>query len=177
MGGSFFNSNSYLILPSNEYNSSSLLFTTFNRNFMDMKNAHSRTIMADRLVMVWMWMNGASARRISSHTGASISTVYRWIRRWHDEGTLETRPYCGRQMGTDKRNSLYSNYLHESRLPTTLTLLFPVLNSPSVVGSNFNSDSELDYLKMVSLLPYVCYTSPYYRKFNRKYRSLHRIQT
>lgn len=144
---------------------------------MVMKNAHRRTIMADRLVMVWMWLNGASARGISSHTGASISTVYRWIRRWHDEGTLQTRPYCGRQMVTDKRYSLCLDYLHELRLPTIPTLPFSVINSPSSVGSNFTSDSEVDCLKMDSLLHNICSTSPPYSMFNRKYRSLLRIQT
>lgn len=140
---------------------------------MEMKNAHSRTIMADRFVMVWMWLNGASARRISIHTGASISTVYRWIRRWHDEGTLETRPYCGIHMASDKRNSLYSDNLNELRLSTTPTLPFSVINFPSHAGTKFTSDSELDYLKMDLILHHICYTSPFYSRFNKKYNSLH----
>lgn len=151
----------------------------FLQNFMEMKNAHSRTIMADRLVMVWMWLNGASARRISSHTGASVSTVYRWIRRWNDEGTLETRPYCGRHFATvnRKRNSLCSDYSHEIRLPTTPNLPYSVINSSPFAGNNVNSGSGLGSTKMDPELHHICYTSPFYSRFNRKYNSLRVIQT
>lgn len=49
--------------------------------------------MAERARIVWLWLGGASARAISHQTGASLSTVYRWVRRWQEEGTVETKPY------------------------------------------------------------------------------------
>ncbi|KAK8384715.1 hypothetical protein O3P69_014351 [Scylla paramamosain] len=44
-----------------------------------------------------MWLGGKSARTISSETGTSICTVYRWIRRWREEGNVDSRPYRGKR--------------------------------------------------------------------------------
>lgn len=63
---------------------------------MDRRVNNIRTMKADRVKIVWMWLGGMSARKISCETGASICTVYRWIRRWQDEGNVDTRPYRGR---------------------------------------------------------------------------------
>ena len=41
--------------------------------------------------MVWLWIHGSSVRNISKRFGASPSTVYRWIRRWQDDGLLEDK--------------------------------------------------------------------------------------
>lgn len=49
-----------------------------------------------RARMVWMWVGGQSARSIARETGASVSTVYRWIRRWEQEGNVHTRPRVGK---------------------------------------------------------------------------------
>lgn len=49
------------------------------------------TVPEDRVRFVTLWMCGISARDIAENTGASVTTVYRWVRRWQDEGTLETR--------------------------------------------------------------------------------------
>ncbi|MPC77728.1 hypothetical protein E2C01_072192 [Portunus trituberculatus] len=43
--------------------------------------------------IVWLWLRGASAMAISQQTGVSLSTVYRWVRRWHEEGTVEARSF------------------------------------------------------------------------------------
>ncbi|KAG7162400.1 Glutamate receptor ionotropic, kainate 1-like 1 [Homarus americanus] len=50
-------------------------------------------VIATRAKIVWMWLTGMSARQISRKSGASVTTVYRWIRRWQEEGTVATRPY------------------------------------------------------------------------------------
>lgn len=49
-----------------------------------------------RARMVWLWVGGQSARSIARETGASVSTVYRWIRRWEQEGNVHTRPRVGK---------------------------------------------------------------------------------
>lgn len=49
-----------------------------------------------RAMLVWMWMNGLSACAIAKCMDTSISTVYRWIRRWRHEGNVENRPRRGR---------------------------------------------------------------------------------
>lgn len=55
--------------------------------------SNSPAVLAERTWIVWMWLEGSSARSISQQTGASLSTVYRWVRRWQDEGSVATRPY------------------------------------------------------------------------------------
>lgn len=55
--------------------------------------SNSPAVLAERTWIVWLWLEGASARSISQMTGASLSTVYRWVRRWQDEGSVATRPY------------------------------------------------------------------------------------
>lgn len=52
----------------------------------------SSAVIAERARIVWLWLGGESARSISQQTGASLSTVYRWIRRWQ-EGSIYTKPY------------------------------------------------------------------------------------
>lgn len=46
-----------------------------------MDREHYKTI---RGTIVRLWMAGLSTRVISWYTGASISTVYRWVRRWQE---------------------------------------------------------------------------------------------
>ncbi|KAK4323252.1 hypothetical protein Pmani_006034 [Petrolisthes manimaculis] len=53
----------------------------------------TQTLKSQRQLIIRMWLAGSSARVISRVTGISISTVHRWVRRWRDEGTIETRPY------------------------------------------------------------------------------------
>ncbi|XP_063885581.1 uncharacterized protein LOC135113884 [Scylla paramamosain] len=45
----------------------------------------------ERAGFVWMWVSGMSLRAIARCTGASVTTVYRWIRRWQREGHVLTR--------------------------------------------------------------------------------------
>lgn len=63
---------------------------------MDQRLGHRPAVMAERARIVWLWLGGASARAISHQTGASLSTVYRWVLRWQEEGTVETKPYYRR---------------------------------------------------------------------------------
>lgn len=60
---------------------------------MESRMSNSPAVMAERAKIVLLWLGGSSARSISQQTGASLSTVYRWIHRWQEEGSVETKPY------------------------------------------------------------------------------------
>lgn len=59
---------------------------------------------AERKMIVSLWLRGKSFRAIASESGKSLTTVCRWIRRWKQEGNLSTRPRaattCSFQRGT-----------------------------------------------------------------------------
>ena len=48
---------------------------------------------ARRIAIVQMWQKGIPIRNISNRTGSSVTTVYRWVRRWQEQGTVEAKPY------------------------------------------------------------------------------------
>lgn len=60
--------------------------------------AKAKSVTSDRKRIVWLWVAGFAARDIAKETGTSLSTVYRWIRRWEKEGTLVTRSQCDRRI-------------------------------------------------------------------------------
>lgn len=64
-----------------------------------MRNQSLNKIMLSvfRARMICLWLAGMSAREISCCTGASISTVYRWVRRWQAGGSVEAKHSRGRQ--------------------------------------------------------------------------------
>ncbi|KAG7159496.1 putative winged helix-turn-helix domain containing protein 12 [Homarus americanus] len=62
-----------------------------------MQRHHFRiTDLQDRAKFIWMWKDGFSVRMIANETGTSVTTVYRWIRRWQREGNLCTKTRSGR---------------------------------------------------------------------------------
>lgn len=67
-----------------------------------------------RARIVWMWLTGMSAREISVYTGASVSTVYRWVHRWNEERTLEERPNRGRPRKRVMQNNQASKFILRS---------------------------------------------------------------
>lgn len=46
-----------------------------------------------RARIVLMWINGVSPHEIAQKTETSVSTVYRWIRRWRRESNFTLRDY------------------------------------------------------------------------------------
>ena len=57
----------------------------------------------ERAGFVWLWAYGVPIRNIAVLSGTSITTVYRWIRRWQEEGHVNSRPKSGRmRLGTRK---------------------------------------------------------------------------
>lgn len=121
-------------------------------------------VVAERARIVWMWLLGVSARDISFQTGASISKVYRWIRRWQDTGTVETKTYR-RKSGAHSRahetgtvqamhltsllttesvpdtycHSVISHLAEKYRLPTTNSFKRSVFTSHSDMNAYYKS--------------------------------------
>ncbi|KAK3889346.1 hypothetical protein Pcinc_006663 [Petrolisthes cinctipes] len=58
---------------------------------MDRRRHFSKTILAERERFVRMWMCGLSFRSIAQLTGATATTVSRWVRRWYYEGSLYSK--------------------------------------------------------------------------------------
>lgn len=52
--------------------------------------------MAERMRFVLRWQNGQSARVIAEESGTSVATVCRWLRRWKNEGNINTKNKSGR---------------------------------------------------------------------------------
>lgn len=63
---------------------------------MESKNSRCTTNLAQRHKFVRLWLGGNSARAIAEQTGASATTVCRWIRRWKNEGHVSLRHRRGR---------------------------------------------------------------------------------
>ncbi|KAK3893555.1 hypothetical protein Pcinc_002620 [Petrolisthes cinctipes] len=57
------------------------------------KGTNIASVLFKRARIVQLWQKGVAVRNISRKTGASVTTVYRWIRRWKEEGTLKTKSY------------------------------------------------------------------------------------
>ncbi|XP_068216613.1 probable glutamate receptor [Palaemon carinicauda] len=51
----------------------------------------THTDMSERTRFIWMWASGLSVRDIARHTGSSVSTIYKWIRRWKKDGSIHTK--------------------------------------------------------------------------------------
>lgn len=62
------------------------------------------TSLAERARFVWLWQSGLSARAIAQENRTSVTTVFRWIRRWKREGNVYTKPRSGRPRSTIDTN-------------------------------------------------------------------------
>lgn len=70
---------------------------------MDKRRQSQQTDLSERQRLVRLWMRGMSCRAIARESGKSTTTVCRWIRRWHKEGNLETRPQTSRNYWFHRR--------------------------------------------------------------------------
>lgn len=59
---------------------------------MEKQVKRCRSRVSERTKIVWMWLQGVAARDIARLTGVSLTTVYRWVRRWEDQGTVQCHP-------------------------------------------------------------------------------------
>ncbi|XP_068250122.1 probable glutamate receptor [Palaemon carinicauda] len=60
---------------------------------MTRRSKTAQTSINERSKMIWMWLNGIRVRNISVSMGTSQGTVYRWIRRWREKGTLDSKSH------------------------------------------------------------------------------------
>lgn len=58
---------------------------------MELRRRARPTSSWERARFVSMWISGMSLRAIARQTGSSVTTVYRWIQRWQNEGHINTR--------------------------------------------------------------------------------------
>lgn len=65
---------------------------------MECKRRLKPTTLAERVHFVWLWMDGVPSRTIAQQTGISVTTVCRWIKRWQEEGTVNTRSRRGKPL-------------------------------------------------------------------------------
>lgn len=49
------------------------------------------TGVADRAMMVWLWERGTPPTVIARDINTSLTTVYRWIRRWRQDGSVRNK--------------------------------------------------------------------------------------
>lgn len=84
-------------------NTDKLTYTDFIQQIhkMDRIMVSSHRTVRLRAKIIWLWLRGTSARSISHQTGASLTTVYRWIHRWK-ESKMSLNPYY---------SILYNNFL------------------------------------------------------------------
>lgn len=73
---------------------------------MELKRSYRTTDLAQRHRFVRLWLCGNSARSIAQQTGASATTVCRWIRRWKNEGHVNLRHHIGRP----RKNVIWNEY-------------------------------------------------------------------
>lgn len=90
----------------------------------------------ERASFVWMWVSGMSLRAIARQTGASVTTVYRWIRRWQREGHVFTRTRGCKQRAWNTQTIAH----HENACQTTGRDLY-CLSQPHVP---LNTQSYID---------------------------------
>lgn len=70
-------------------------------NRMEMRRRAQPTTSWERARFVLLWRCGMSLRAIARHTGSSVTTVYRWIRRWQQEGHIKTRNRLCKSLQSD----------------------------------------------------------------------------
>lgn len=84
---------------------------------MSLRQVSRPTRRAERVLIVRMWLDGFPARLIAMHLGTSTTTVYKWIRRFKDEGSVETRL---RRSGTYVASVKFAKYVAEAGKNTGL---------------------------------------------------------
>lgn len=108
-----------------------------------------QSVLTERANIVWLWLNGMTARDISAKSRASVSTVYRWIRRWQEEGTVATRPYRRHPQTSSSRkyhrsplnhhyhyNCYYYDHHHQQRLAMINIQTLSYLRHLSMINAN-----------------------------------------
>ena len=62
--------------------------------------ANSAAVITSRTRIIALWECNLPVAEIARRTGLHRSTIYKWITRWQQEGSLKTRPRSGRRRAT-----------------------------------------------------------------------------
>lgn len=87
---------------------------------MRSQRASRPTGIGDRARFVWLWVRGMSAGTIAQETGTSVTTVYRWLRRWRRHGSIDSVPRSGRPRITSREED--AAIVHTAKSLSLLTL-------------------------------------------------------
>lgn len=112
---------------------------------MEMRQRLHLTSDWERARFVLMWAEGMSLRAIARHTGASVTTVYRWIRRWQYEGHVNTRPRIFRSLNCHPKDSLF---MCESTKHTPQTSPSTYLDSKPTNAQWRNNSVKNNFMKL-----------------------------
>ena len=63
---------------------------------MPEQRANSTAVITDRARIIALWECNLPVNVIAHRTGLHRSTVHKWIKRWQEEGSVQTRPRSGR---------------------------------------------------------------------------------
>lgn len=75
-------------------------FTNFVlQEFFMSQQQKGQTTLAERTMLVHMWLSGLSYKAIAEKTGMCATTVSRWVNRWRQEGHVNQRR-CNRRRGS-----------------------------------------------------------------------------
>ncbi|KAK3885063.1 hypothetical protein Pcinc_010717 [Petrolisthes cinctipes] len=80
---------------------------------MDEHLAKNKSVTTDRTRIMWLWLAGITPRDIAAETGTSLSTVYRWIRRWEKKGTLVSRFLLRLRSPMSRKATAYNEQMEE----------------------------------------------------------------
>ncbi|XP_066984733.1 uncharacterized protein [Macrobrachium rosenbergii] len=128
-------------------------------------------VLCGRTKMVCMWVGGMSARAIAQETGTSVTTVYRWIRRWQKEGNVETKPRSGRPRTTtaeeDQKIVDTVNSMPEKSAAEVIGLLRLQCDPRTVQRRRCQERPPCQYpqysqYQETAYVPYPAYDKPYY---------------
>lgn len=100
---------------------------------MAFQSSVKKTEMSDRLHFVYLWLSGLSLRFIANLTGASATTVRRWVRRWQRDGDLHAKTRRRKKclLQTQTASSLLDNSANASNAAVNSYILKLISNMHS----------------------------------------------
>ncbi|XP_069941770.1 glutamate receptor-like [Cherax quadricarinatus] len=99
---------------------------TTRSNNMRVRRKCQPTTLRERVTFVHMWVGGKSLRAIALSSSVSVSTVFRWIHRWRQEGNVNTRRSKHKHLKENTTCSVSSSPSRYIQLPTNLMHYAPL---------------------------------------------------
>ncbi|KAG7162293.1 putative Glutamate receptor-like 74 [Homarus americanus] len=151
---------------------------------MEWRRPVKPTAVEDRVKFVWMWVEGMSLRAIARETGASVTTVYRWVHRWQQEGNVNTKPRGHKPLVTHRDLDLANipEVMHQSSTTSLDYTSLQCYHKPDKVPyyrdlmemvEHYYPSSYMDYLTLLAKIHKLRSTFEYLNnQFIDKYRNL-----